>query len=205
VNPVAPWHMWGNTIRVSLPLVAPPAPRTIGSVENVQVAKVEYRRPETWSFFLAGRIINGVTSDVDRILIAQLNLYLGVGRSIFLAKGLLPSAGVGQQAFVSFRWDIPAGTVPTETTNASRWTTSVTSPALDDSVATSTHEIRWFPSENIQVDASAQLTVANGSLLDNSIDIELTAYFAPRTHVRPDWFSDDDSVPQFPGGEVKGS
>jgi hypothetical protein len=205
VNPVAPWHMWGNTIRVSLPLVAPPAPRTIGSVENVQVAKVEYRRPETWSFFLAGRIINGVTSDVDRILIAQLNLYLGVGRSIFLAKGLLPSAGVGQQAFATFRWDIPAGTVPTETTNASRWTTSVTSPALDDSVATSTHDITWFPSENIQVDASAQLTVANGSLLDNSIDIELTAYFAPRTHVRPDWFSDDDSVPQFPGGEVKGS
>ena len=202
--PLAPWHMWGSTVRVSLPLVAPASARTVGRADNVQVARVTYKRPETWSFLFGARIVDGAATDVNRIVITYMNLVLGVGRSVFSTKSTPPGSPGTGIPFVQFRWNIGIGENPVNKANNARWTTSVTSPPLDDTAA-DTHIIQWFPSENIQCEAYGQVGVDGASALDNSVAVEVSAYFAPRTHVRPDWLSDSPKIPQYGGHETGGT
>jgi hypothetical protein len=199
LNPNAPWHMWGNTVLVPIPLVAPAGPRVVGSVDNVQVARVNYKRPETWSFFFAGEIVSGVPSDVARTIIATMNVAIGIGRSVYRTEPRPPGNPGSGAPFVQFLWTIGVGEDPCTRNQNKRWTTSVTSPPLDD-VVSDTHQIDWLPAESIQCSCYAQCTVAGASALDNSVTVAVTGFFAPRTHVRPDWYSEE-----YRGDETRGT
>jgi hypothetical protein len=58
--------------------------------------------------------------------------------------------------------------------------------------------IEWLPAQDIQCYARASLGPVG------TADIEVSAWFAPRSHVRPDWFRETDES-RFRGGEVDGT
>lgn len=184
-----PWHLWGTTQRISLTTnVAGDA--TGGSI---QIARINYKRPETWSFFF------GVTLIGDAPLNTQvgvsLDLIIGVGRSVFRFPDGVRGFGVGQQSsFCRFVWQ-PVATGIWE--NNPRWTTQTLGSPFDDAAPTVQVPLQWFPAQDIQASSSMVVAAAAGPV---TVDAEITAYFAPRTHVRPDWF-----IEHFLGNELGGT
>jgi len=197
-NPMPPWHMWGNTVTATVETPPAGAGALVGGA-NVQLFKIAYRRPETWSFFIAGRLLTGNVSDVDIQVIAQINLMPGVGRTMFDTLGVFGAS----TAFVEFRWLVVAGVLP-GTGNVRKWTTQADTPLLDDLTATSRQLIQWIPAQDIQAQFRLALVLTAPSLVTNSATVEITAWMAPRTHIRPDWFSDEDQT-QFLGSETGGT
>ena len=177
--PVAPWHMWGSSQQVSLTqTVAGGAP-----AQTMQLARVNYRRPETWSFWLAARLTGGDVNPGPGALVVEANVQVlfGVGRSIFRSEDQ------GQFGFARFLWSLPALVSPGGNLNNNKYTTRVNSVVLNDVDATSFQPIDHIVAQDIQCWATFSiLSVPVG----NSVSAELTAFFAPRVHVRPDWFTE---------------
>jgi hypothetical protein len=59
--------------------------------------------------------------------------------------------------------------------------------------------------QDIQLNVRAQIGIS-GALVGYPYNAvcEVTALFAPKTHVRPDWYREGPQEVQFPGGEVGG-
>lgn len=197
--PTEPWHMWGNTVQVN-PTRGAGAAGVIGN-GTAQLFRVSYRRPETWSFFVAARIISGVTTDVDAGLKIAVDFMPGVGRTFFdtadLYEGTLPL----HVPFVYFFWSFPAGSNPADG-HTKKWTCRTHTPLLDDSDADSAQILECFPAQNIQAKVQSRIWWSQVSAVNQSIVAEVSAWVAPRTHVRPDWFSDNQ---QFLGAETQGT
>lgn len=194
-SPIAPWHMWGD--------------RKIVSVESsgfalrtalTQLTRIQYKRPDTWSFFFGAKLLAAATNNpVDARLFVDFILIPGVGRSSFEIDDTAPAPiGGFPPAFCRFvfRWTgggvLPIGQI--------KWTTAVPSPLFDDADATSSVLVDHFPAEDIQSTARVGFSLSGPAIA--SATVELHAYFAPRSHVRPDWMSDGD---QFLGGETGGT
>ena len=165
-------------------------------LSNIQVANVNYLRPETWSFFFGVELM-GVSgapaADVDFTI--KFDLIVGVGRDNFdtLIDDSLP-----RNAFATFLMRVPAGVVPPNPAfQYKRWTTQTLSPPTDDSVgATSRLPLTWFPAQDIRCRASLYQVTGGANI---GADFRLSAFFAPRSHMRPDWF-----VEKFSGEELGG-
>jgi hypothetical protein len=167
-----PWHMWGSSIVVRL--------EQGGSRgTEVQLVRVNYKRPETWSFFFGARILDGSIIAGASSVFIDYEVVLGVGRTLFTAIGaILPGVG-----FCSFAWQIGAGANPAQTNP--KWTTRVFTPPLNDfAAATTIQSLDEIPAQDIQIKAnvSAPLGAADFRV------VELCAWVAPRAHLRPDWF-----------------
>jgi hypothetical protein len=66
---------------------------------------------------------------------------------------------------------------------------------MDDSTPlVLTPPVEWLPAQDIQC------TVRAGLQNVGTATVEVTSWFAPRSHVRPDWFNE-----QFLGGETNGT
>jgi hypothetical protein len=105
---------------------------------------------------------------------------------------------------VEFRWDIPGAVVPVTdaTIDTDKWTTVARGPVMDDSETTPFRPlIDHFPAQDIQCVARAILT---GFDAGDFVDVDLHAYFAPRSHVRPEWFADDEGS-RYRGSENGGT
>lgn len=209
-TPQAPWHMWGNSQRLTAEAPAGTGAGTILFPEPRQLAKVTYRRPETWSFLFFARLLPGLVSDVDIQVIVEFNLILGIGRTMFDTAGLFGT----DRAFAQFRWNILAGVTPGVPDPRPKWTSSTQSPTLDEVTGTGTEEtIRWFPSEDIQCLGRGAIVLGGVTAVDNRVVVEMGAWFAPRTHVRPDWFvqpvTEEQEINvhamQYAGNETKGT
>lgn len=179
-----PWHLWGDTKVIVVP-------HSIALIEeySTQLAKVSYGRPETWDFMFGARIIN-LTEPLDT---GEIDVYfdvtIGVGRSQLQMLGFehfmfywtaMPSPlniqKYSAEVFGPPRTDIP---IPPATT-------------IPDNV------ISEVTAQDIQV--SARLQYTGGAIPVKSASVEITAFFAPRSHVRPEWFKGE-----FPGGEDNGT
>lgn len=197
--PLAPWHMWGSSKMVEVRNTGFPPLVTTG-----QIARITYKRPETWSFFFVARLISagesGVVGSPPTITVA-FDLILGVGRaSSDVADGALASAGF-LQGFATFDFQWPLGSVAAPIGRV-KWTSTVPSPALRDSQTPPvTERVSHFPAQDIQCNARVGFTGA--TLTDDMARVELAAYFAPRTHIRPEWYSDE--ADQFRGKETGGT
>jgi len=196
---ISPWHMWGTHANVVIPSTA------IG-VQTItqQLGRIEYKRPETWSFFLGGQIISGSTTAAVVVVSARLNLLFGVGRSV-MDTTTQGTAGIVQEAFGFFRWRVPVSglTMPASVDHANKYTTSVrTAPLVENDDATR-EKIDWIPAQDIQVQASVEMITADPAAF---CTVRLTAFFAPRTHVRPDWWRHArmGEAEKFLGGETEG-
>ena len=68
--------------------------------------------------------------------------------------------------------------------------------------------------ESIQVAGRLRVQIADFTdIPPMSVSMQLHSYFAPKTHVRPEWFGAEgrgfygpgSTIPRFPGGEDKGA
>lgn len=196
-----PWHMWGNsqTIRVNASTTD-----TEAAVGSGQLVKISYKRPETWHFLLVARLVNAprVTLENELEVNVWFDVTSGIGRS---QQKLL--------TFDQFNW----GWIQGESPPLSKvlWTTQVRTPALRmvfDSgegryvdVADSIRPSVELVGQDIQVQCRVSLFMRGINEGDQSFaDVEVSAFFAPKTHVRPDWFVNGPPEVMFPGAEVQG-
>jgi len=178
-SPVAPWHMWGSSKTITLVQGAAGS----ATAQTLQLGRVNYRRPETWSFFMAARLVDGTTNagPANEDLEVNFQIIVGVGRSV------LRTQEQGQNGWVRMLWSIPPAVHPGGNLNNLKYTTVANSVPLQDGVATSTEKLEWIVAQDIQCYAQvAFLRVPPG----NSVTVEVTSFFAPRVHVRPDWFTE---------------
>jgi hypothetical protein len=174
---LSPWHMWGNSVglRVNHTLALQVDP-------TLQVARIAYGRPETWNFLLVARILSAdILTEAGRLEV-NWKLTAGLGRS--------------QTTFQSwerylFIWT--PGNIPI---NVPKYSTQVLAPQRDDAVVAA-NVITEFVAQDIQLQATARYTDATTPI--QSLELGLDAYFAPKSHIRPEWYRGE-----FPGGEDHG-
>jgi hypothetical protein len=177
-SPVSPWHMWGTSLAINATATAGTITRQTG-----QLARINYRRPENWRFFLAGRLTGG-----DQLLgsgglyTLKFFVWLGVGRSIYQTG--YPNRSDDEFAFLA--WSVPINGFPGQQQNNQKYLTSTLSPPLDDVVgATSRLPIDHVVAQDLQCSCEFSIIAAPPG---THVTCEATAYFAPNVHVRPDWF-----------------
>jgi len=200
---LAPWHMWGTSAVVTVPNIGLAiAPST------QQLARINYKRPETWSFLFAAELLQAPTVLVNLVVLVEFELIVGIGRSVLkISSNDDVSAPTGNvnQGFVRFAWVIPGGGVPAPAAQL-KWTTVATTPPLDETLATPVQQtLDSFPAQDIQVSARVRAVSASEALADPVTILNIHAYFAPRSHVRPDWFRDGPDALSFRGGETDGT
>lgn len=187
-----PWHLWGQTKTIELLSTGAP------TISNQQLARVDYHRPETWSFFFGVNLLDvsgPPLADVD--FSVSIDVLPGVGLTFFdtfnSAPLFTPPADL---TFAFFRFHLPAGSLPIGNIVTRRWTTSTRSPLLDDLDVTSRLPIDRVVAQNLQCKASVSQSTGGPNI---GAKFEVTAMFAPRVHVRPEWWKGE-----FPGGEIGG-
>lgn len=191
-----PWHMWGASRTLTLP------PTQAGAL-STQLAKISYKRPDTWTFLLTAKLVSGNEVLVnDLTVVALIDLMIGVGRSRLQTNQNISVPAVARQAFARFQWLVPVGSVPGTLGNSNKYTTAVNTPPFDDNDANSFQVMREFPAQDIQVEATVAKIAAQPG---QNVTVEVGAYFAPRTHFRPDWLRGPGEHFRFLGGEVGGT
>ena len=173
-NAIPPWHMWGNELPVDL--VATGAPFDIISP---QLVNINYGRPETWSWIMWARVISSSGFGNPGVVQIRFNLTAGVGR-----------VKLTMDDFVTF---IFSPTLPNVGTS---WTTSTTddTPLIAPAVARPVNDI---PAQDIILNVNCIIT--GGAAPGTTVGLQVGAMFAPKSHVRPEWYEG-----RFPGGEDNG-
>lgn len=190
---VPPWHMWGNTIAVSQTLSA----GSNTDQQSGQLIKIAYFRPETWHFILSMRLLRATAAPLGTLVqvSAVFDLTAGIGRSIFQTNSF---------ETLLFRWEnttAPLGVL---------WATRANAPALVQSNVTvplpaDVRPVEQIVGQDIQMNFRASLSLA-GAIAGHpySYDAEVSAFFAPKSHIRPDWFRQGPPELRFAGAEVGG-
>lgn len=190
--------MWGSLVRHASTLQAVPPSPFDPQGETRQISRVSYKRPDTWTFLFGLVLVRapdaGAATNVT--IRVDFELTVGVGRSsITLANGWGDGRGFG-------RLEILYTTPITQRQPFATWTTMVRTPGLEAPQSNPIRQnISSFPAEDIQCQARIFGT-SGAPLLGAAFEVEAHAYFAPRTHVRPDWFGDDSL---FRGNETGGT
>ncbi len=150
-------------------------------VEAPQLASINYGRPETWSFFLSAQLIGVEGVLPGNAMRVEISLGIGAGRSTSELE-----------QFQFFDWTALQLIVPSR----SLMCTSVEAPA-ENLNRTGPNVIEWLPAQQIQCLARGYF---QGSVPSNTstVKVAVAAYFAPRTHIRPEWYR---TPPIFNGGE----
>lgn len=196
MNQAPPWHLWGGTVPITINQLTAGQPTR----QTNQIAKISYKRPETWAFFLGGKVSGGTPNALfTTSLRVEMNLMFGVGRAAFDTAS---KPNVSPAAFVQFLWNWGAGITPGALASDTKYTTQAQSPVLQDGIAGAFRGIITnIPAQDIQVSAN----VTASSTLTN-VSFELTAFFAPLSHVRPDWYRENAiDVERFLGAETGGT
>lgn len=191
---VTPWHMWGSQADGQISLTGVDV-RQSGN----QLAKIGYKRPDTWSFFF---VLNLLTFNVPGgggavQLFANFDVTLGVGRS---------STTIRNFAVLKIGRTFPFAPALMP---AQLWTTvSGNFEDIDGTIARVPTSALDFPSQDIQCEA--RMLATGSTTLD--LTYSVAAYFAPKTHVRPEWLGtasgtrqEGNGIPRFNGGEDKGA
>lgn len=191
--------MWGVTQQLEARSGATgPANLTVAS--NA-LSKVSYKRPETWSFLFTGRIVAGTLPTIGvTTAFVLFDLYFGVGRSMLTTRKDQLGVPVNFNSFAMMRWDVPVGTFPGQQNYNIKYCTQVLGPPLDDTALATRDVIDHIVAQDIT--ASCRLVMTAGDP-GSTVQVEVGAYFAPRTHVRPDWFADVETP--FLGQETGGT
>lgn len=176
-----PWLMWGSAQTAQL--IVPGGSTTGLTNGGGQIARIDYSRPETWSFFLAATLtdVQYVGGGVPLLTLVY-GLNIGLGRS-----------AIQLPAFETYKWNLPAEV------GVTRYSQSVQGP-LRFAADVAPNQIDKFVAQSINLAWSASLFVPAGAQCSASVEVH--GYFAPRTHIRPDWFIHEGA--QFKGGETDG-
>jgi len=166
---IPPWHLWGNQLTIDMTSTG-----TAFDLVSSQLAKVSYGRPETWSFLFWVQVLSNNNPSVGGVLQARFNLVVGTGRTAIT----LPD-------FVIFLYSplLPIGG------QNPRYTMSATD--------TESNLVTDFPAEDIQLNVNSIIT--GGAPVGTHIVLNVGAAFAPKSHIRPEWYEG-----KFRGGEDEG-
>ncbi|HEX7235471.1 MAG TPA: hypothetical protein VF405_00840 [Gammaproteobacteria bacterium] len=179
---IVPWHMWGTSKIITVPL---PSSSATQFVQSGQLARVNYKRPETWHFLFVAELLaapDGVAgNNVD--VIVDFDIFVGIGRAVAALKG---RAGEPGFARLTFHYAGPASAQ----VGITKWTTQATSEVSNTPTILNPNPIVLpvveFPAQDIQ--CSARVTTQSASADPLPTKVEVHAYFAPKNHIRPDWF-----------------
>lgn len=192
---MAPWHMWGNS------QVVPVDSAAFGFVvqSTNQLCRVTYKRPETWRWLFFARILSITPFPVPLQQVGlqvDFDLTIGSGRT----SVTLPS-------FERFVWEFDS--TGQNARNQAIWSTFVDGPQkvqrnIAPVPAAITNRIEQFTAQDIQLQARISATLLNNYVY--TAQLEVSAYFAPNVHVRPDWFLPEPAPleQQFGGSETAG-
>lgn len=187
---MSPWHMWGNTQVINLV-----SEGALGSLNPVprsgQLCKVGYGRPDTWHWIFSVKILSASAAVAPSLaaVVVAFDLIIGVGRS-----------NIQLPDFETFVINYP-GVAPltpfysTQVLGPNR-TLTVTAPAV-----AVPNVISEIAAQDIQVQARCLFfhTAAG-----EPATIEVSAHFAPKNHIRPDWYRNGPEEVAFPGSETEG-
>lgn len=176
-----PWHLWGDTKNVTVQM-------SLLSLEyqTQQLVRISYGRPETWDFMFGARIINFDPDDTAGEIEVFFDVTVGVGRSQFTMPG-----------FEHFMWFWSVAPSPL---NQPLYSTEVIAPQripMPPALAPVDNRIGEITAQDIQV--SARVLYTGGVIVPKAATVEVTSFWAPRAHIRPEWFKGE-----FPGGEDNG-
>ncbi len=172
--PAPPWHMWGSvqTVNVESDIVQ--------FSQTSQLAQVSYRRPDTWEFFFKVKVLQINGSSAGSTMTVDFNLTFGVGRA---STKLAPFA-----RFVFTPAELSA--------LSQKFCTRIEVPKIA-AADVGPNIIDHIVAETIQVESVVTFDILG--LITPGSQIECVAFFAPRTHIRPEWHDG-----KFPGGETRG-
>jgi hypothetical protein len=178
-----PWLMWGSQQTVNMPR---PSGAGTWQQDSPQLARVSYGRPDTWTFLFGYRITASDLVGGPWVLQVDFNVLIGVGRAL---TQLTPLA--------RFQFQNGSAASPIQ------WATRVPTPQMIFSDATTIEQCDQFPAQDIQCQARV---IASGVTAGTGVTVDVFSYFAPRTHIRPEWFTHAHAqTEQFRGNEQKGS
>lgn len=141
-------------------------------VDSSQLINIDYGRPETWSWIMWYQVIADTGGGNPGVLQVRFNLTTGIGRTKFT----IPD-------FVFF---INGPPLPTPTMSYTTSTVDREGRNLVDIVG-----------QNIILNVTTVLT--GGAAPGTQVDLLVGAMFAPKSHIRPEWFEG-----RFRGGENEG-
>lgn len=194
---IAPWHMWGSYAIVQVPH---PSSSATQFVQSQQLARLNYGRPDSWKFLLAARLLeapDGVDdNNVD--VIVDFDLIVGIGRTSVTLGGRPGEPGFAR---IVFHYSGPASAQ----VGVLKWTTQTQTPDLDNRTSPGVVlPLIEFPAQDIQ--CSTRVTTQSASAQDVRTVVEVHSYFAPSTHLRPEWYTTvKGDEHRFRGGENGGT
>ncbi len=172
-----PWHMWGASQQFEI-ISAPPTAVTV----TKQLVRINYGRPETWRWFFAASILGGTVSAAGATVVVVYDVTFGVGRSQSTIR-------LGRFSFA-----LAAGAiVPVQ-----KFANNINGPPHDDAVPLAPNVINSISAQDIQVAVTVQFLDVTAAEV---IQVDVSGYFSPETHIRPEWMA---TPPLFPGDETKG-
>jgi hypothetical protein len=213
---MTPWHLWGNSQLIEATVQDSAA--SVRTNSPGQLVKISYKRPETWHWLLAAKLISGPASTtVSTQIQVAFDLTVGVGRSVVLMQ----SAGAFQdKSFESFffQWGPVSTLFPR---NVQLYSTQVLAPnrmyrseaplpnqdgfPVAGAFVTGPPTIEQIVAEDIQLSCRVIALAATGSAtIGEKVVVEVSAQFAPVVHVRPDWYRSGPEEVAFPGAETEG-
>jgi hypothetical protein len=190
---IHPWHMWGGAAQVT----ASTSSAGLNYRTQGQLARIEYKRPESWRFLFYAKVLRSQTSN-PAILDVQFFVIPGVGRASTQLGTPFDSTVLNLNIpFERFRFLLPIGTGGAVT----KWSTSVNGPVRDDTavvppVVPTPNVVDSIPAQDLQVSYAAQVQL---TLPGDEVQAELGVLLAPWHHARPDW-----QAHKFVGEELGG-
>lgn len=185
-----PWHMWGNTqiLRVTS------ADWGEALEQANQLVKISYKRPETWHWFFMAvpRFPAAPVGPGNGSVVLHWDLTFGHGRSNITIRD-----------FETYLWQW-FGAAPT----APVYSSQVYGPNrqfrnFDPPPLALQNRVDQIVAQDIQL--QVRMDLSDNLIANEVFELEVSAYFSPKTHIRPDWLLLD--VPpeaQFSGEEVGG-
>lgn len=200
-----PWHLWGNTQQITTN-VQLGGPGLLPQPNINTLCRVGYGRPDTWKWVFQARLIAGPNNTPGSTLnvLVNFNVILGIGRAAIRILGV---AGTQSRPLESFQFVMgPASTgFPADAQLFS--TNGLFSRLMSSEAVLPGVEVNQIVAETIVCEANVTSSADAGNLLalGQPVTVEVSALFAPVTHVRPDWMLiDREPAEQFPGGEIGG-
>ena len=174
-----PWLMWGSDQSFDL---------TPGAEQSKQCSRIDYGRPETWTFLLSLKVTTGFApAPVAGTVDCAFDLFLGSGRSTISIRN-----------FVTFQVNIA------DLSNAALgpllWATTAQSPQRVVPPSGNEYTIDSFPATSVNAQARVLLTTVDPLA---RVSLVASGFFSPRTHIRPEWYKTGDQD-KFRGGEQGG-
>jgi len=200
---ISPWHMWGNTQTIDGVI------ETVGELRQGrqgQLCKISYLRPETWHWLFKAKLLSGPdnTPGFFTRIFVHWDLIVGIGRSSIRMVALENRQRVTAFDDFQFQW---GPVIPTFPTDAQVWSTETRGPPKIFETDAFSLDSATIISEITAQDIQLQVTVVGLTIVDNVLSagapfsVEISAQFAPQTHVRPEWFKGG----AFPGAEDGGA